>query len=73
MAEAKISVSYVNGMEAIPMCNMVRELEHSQPLTPMQVYNNNAVVFQTEPLNITIQNTLTWNYIVSSTDKNRGI
>jgi hypothetical protein len=48
-AEAKIGAGYINGQDAVPIINTLRELGHPQPPTPIQVNNTMAKGLPTAP------------------------
>jgi hypothetical protein len=44
-AEAEIGAGYINGQDAVPIVNTLRELGHPQPPTPIQIDNTTAEGF----------------------------
>jgi hypothetical protein len=41
-AEAKLGALYINASEAVPMRQLLAEMGHKQPKTPIQTYNTTA-------------------------------
>ena len=44
-AETEVGASYINGQEAIPLQQALKEMRHTQPPTTMQVNNTFSVGF----------------------------
>ena len=42
-ADAKLGVLYINACKAVPICNLLQEMGHKQPKTPMQTDNSTAL------------------------------
>ena len=49
-AEVEIGATFTNTQEALPIRQMLRDMGHPQPATPMQVENTTAVGFATSTL-----------------------
>ena len=49
-AEVKIGATYANAQEAIPIRNMLIDMRHPQPPTPIQVDNITAVGFDNKTI-----------------------
>ena len=42
-ADAELGALYINACEAVPICNLLQEMGHKQPKTPMQTNNSTAL------------------------------
>ena len=49
-AEAEIGATYINGQEVVPIRTLLRELDHPQLATSMQVDNSTAVGFANDTI-----------------------
>ena len=49
-AEVEIGAAYINGQEAVLIRTLLRELEHPQPATPIQVDNSTADGFANDTI-----------------------
>jgi hypothetical protein len=42
-AEAELGALYINAYKAVSMCNLLQEMGHPQPPTPIQTDNSTAL------------------------------